>query len=126
MTSTAPPLLPAERPSFYDGWRARLAAEPRLQRLYGWLAPLLITLLAAILRDAIGRAYLPEGDISELAALVHGSLTAAADRGQNSDQDRAAREQAERPQHRDRAPHRGERRRARQHRPVLTGMKPRE
>lgn len=50
MTSTAPPLLPAERPSFYDGWRARLAAEPRLQRLYGWLAPLLITLLAAILR----------------------------------------------------------------------------
>ena len=50
-------------------------------------------LLAAILRDAIGRAYLPEGDISELAALVHGSLTAAADRGQNSDQDRAAREQ---------------------------------
>lgn len=50
-------------------------------------------LLAAILRDAIGRSYLPEGDISELAALVHGSLTAAADRGQNSDQDRAAREQ---------------------------------
>ena len=50
-------------------------------------------LLAAILRDAIGQAYLPEGDISELAALVHGSLTAAADRGQNSDQDRAAREQ---------------------------------
>lgn len=50
-------------------------------------------LLAAILRDAIGQAYLPAGDISELAALVHGSLTAAADRGQNSDQDRAAREQ---------------------------------
>ncbi len=50
MTSTAPPLPPAERPSFYDDWRTRLAAEPRLQRLYGWLAPVLITLLAAILR----------------------------------------------------------------------------
>jgi hypothetical protein len=50
-------------------------------------------LLAAILRDAIQDHWLPEGDIAELAALVHGSLTAAADRGQNSDQDREDREQ---------------------------------
>ncbi|MFI7483896.1 TetR/AcrR family transcriptional regulator [Kocuria sp. M1R5S2] len=49
-------------------------------------------LLAAILRDAIVQGYLPDGDIPELATLVHGSLTAAADRGQNSDQDRAAQE----------------------------------
>lgn len=50
MTTTAPPLLPADRPSRYDLWRARIAGEPRLQRLYGWLAPLLVTLLAAVLR----------------------------------------------------------------------------
>ena len=50
MTTTAPPLVPTQRPSFYDRWRARVHGEPRLQRLYGWLAPLLITLLAAVLR----------------------------------------------------------------------------
>lgn len=50
MTKTAEPLLPATRPSFYDRWRARLDAEPRLRRLYGWLVPAVITLVAAVLR----------------------------------------------------------------------------
>ncbi len=49
MTSLAPPRS-AERPSFFEEWRARVAVEPRLQRLYSWLAPLLITLVAAVLR----------------------------------------------------------------------------
>ena len=55
MTTTEQPLLPetaAERPSRYDAWRARVAGDPRLQRLYGWLAPVLITVLAAVLRLA--------------------------------------------------------------------------
>ncbi len=50
MTTTAEPLLPGTHPSFYDRWRVRLASEPRLRRLYGWLVPLLVTLLAAVLR----------------------------------------------------------------------------
>ena len=53
MTTTEVPLLPATsdgRPSRYDAWRTRVAGDPRLQRLYGWLAPLLITVLAAVLR----------------------------------------------------------------------------
>lgn len=50
MTTTAPPLLPAERASRYDLWRERVANDARLQRLYGWLAPTLITLVAAVLR----------------------------------------------------------------------------
>lgn len=50
MTQTAEPLLPQALPSFYDRWQLRLAAEPRLRRLYGWLAPLIVTLLAAVLR----------------------------------------------------------------------------
>ncbi|MBF4563197.1 phospholipid carrier-dependent glycosyltransferase [Microbacterium sp. VKM Ac-2870] len=45
-----PPLLPPTRLSVYDRWRGRVGAEPRLQRLYSWLAPLLVTLLAGILR----------------------------------------------------------------------------
>jgi dolichyl-phosphate-mannose--protein O-mannosyl transferase len=45
-----PPLLSPVRRPVYDRWRERVAAEPRLQRLYGWLAPLLVTLLAGILR----------------------------------------------------------------------------
>ncbi|MFT3796890.1 dolichyl-phosphate-mannose--protein mannosyltransferase [Microbacterium sp.] len=52
MTTTAEPLLPT-RPtavSFADRWRERVALDPRLQRLYGWLAPTLVTLLAAVLR----------------------------------------------------------------------------
>lgn len=50
MTTTAPPLLPAARASRYDLWRRRVAGDPRLQRLYGWLAPTLVTLVAGILR----------------------------------------------------------------------------
>ncbi|WP_292857345.1 phospholipid carrier-dependent glycosyltransferase [Microbacterium sp.] len=53
MTTTdalLPPAPGAERPSRYDRWRLRVAADPRLARLYGWLAPLLVTLLAGILR----------------------------------------------------------------------------
>lgn len=50
MTSTLEPLLPDQRPSRYDRWQARVASDPRLIRLYGWLAPTLVTLLAAIVR----------------------------------------------------------------------------
>lgn len=50
MTTTAPLLLPDERVSRYDAWRARVAGDPRLTRLYSWLAPLLVTVLAGILR----------------------------------------------------------------------------
>lgn len=50
MTKTVEPLLPAPLPSFYDRWRSRLASEPRLRRLYGWIVPLAVTLLAAVLR----------------------------------------------------------------------------
>ncbi|MFT4214661.1 MAG: phospholipid carrier-dependent glycosyltransferase [Microbacterium sp.] len=51
MTEIAPPLLPPrEIVSFYDRWRTRVAQQPRLQRLYGWLAPLVVTLLAGVLR----------------------------------------------------------------------------
>lgn len=53
MSTTAepiPPLLPPARASAYDRWRERVAVEPRLQRLYGWLAPLVVTLLGGILR----------------------------------------------------------------------------
>ena len=50
MTTTANPLAPAAQPSMYDRWLLRLAADPRLRRLYAWLAPVLVTLLAAILR----------------------------------------------------------------------------
>jgi dolichyl-phosphate-mannose--protein O-mannosyl transferase len=50
VTTTAEPLLPAALPSFYDRWRARVAAEPRLRRMYGWLVPAIVTLVAAVLR----------------------------------------------------------------------------
>lgn len=50
MTTTAEtPLLP-ERPSVYDRWRARVTADPALARRWNVLAPLLVTLLAAVLR----------------------------------------------------------------------------
>ncbi|WP_405375330.1 MULTISPECIES: dolichyl-phosphate-mannose--protein mannosyltransferase [unclassified Microbacterium] len=49
MTSTADPLLPA-RPTRYEAWRRRMAGDLALQRRMGWLAPLLVTLLAALLR----------------------------------------------------------------------------
>ena len=53
MTTTAEPLLPASpdaRPSRYDAWRARVAADPWLQRRLSWLVPLVVTLFAALLR----------------------------------------------------------------------------
>ncbi|MFT4051517.1 MAG: phospholipid carrier-dependent glycosyltransferase [Microbacterium sp.] len=51
MTTTEELLLPPiERPSFYDRWLIRVAGAPRLRRLYAWLAPTLVTVLAAILR----------------------------------------------------------------------------
>jgi dolichyl-phosphate-mannose--protein O-mannosyl transferase len=50
VTKTVEPLLPAPLPSFYDRWQARLAVEPRLRRLYGWVVPAVVTLLAAVLR----------------------------------------------------------------------------
>ena len=50
MTTAAAPLLPAPRPSRYDRWRARAAADPVLRRRVAWIAPLLITLLAGVLR----------------------------------------------------------------------------
>lgn len=52
MTTIAPetPLLPEERPSWYDRWAARMRADPMLSRRYARAAPLFVTLLAAILR----------------------------------------------------------------------------
>jgi dolichyl-phosphate-mannose-protein mannosyltransferase len=49
VTATAP-LLPETRPSFYDRWTARVAADPRLARRWAWLAPTLVTVLAGVLR----------------------------------------------------------------------------
>lgn len=43
-------LVPEPRPSAYDRWSARVAADPRLARRWAWLSPLLVTLLAGILR----------------------------------------------------------------------------
>ncbi len=50
MTTTAEPLLPATRPSIYDRWRDRAAADPRLRRRFEVMAPVVVTLLAGILR----------------------------------------------------------------------------
>ena len=53
MTTTdalLPPQPSAERPSRYDLWRARVGADARLGRLCSWLAPVLVTALAGILR----------------------------------------------------------------------------
>jgi dolichyl-phosphate-mannose--protein O-mannosyl transferase len=49
VTATAP-LLPELRPSRYDRWSARVAADPNLARRWAWLAPTIVTLLAGILR----------------------------------------------------------------------------
>lgn len=49
MTATAP-LLPGTRTSLYDRWTARVASDPRLERRWAWLAPALVTALAAVLR----------------------------------------------------------------------------
>ncbi|WP_030015486.1 MULTISPECIES: TetR/AcrR family transcriptional regulator [Micrococcales] len=43
--------------------------------------------LTRILRACIDQGYLAQSDITELAQLVHGSLSSAADRGKNEDED---------------------------------------
>lgn len=49
-------------------------------------------LLTRILRDAMAQGYLPGAQVDELVALVHGSLTASADRaGEKADDDESAR-----------------------------------
>jgi dolichyl-phosphate-mannose--protein O-mannosyl transferase len=55
VTATSEPLLPQSllpevRPTLYERWRLRLESDPRVHRLWSWLAPLLVTLLAALLR----------------------------------------------------------------------------
>ncbi|MDD7929429.1 dolichyl-phosphate-mannose--protein mannosyltransferase [Microbacterium thalli] len=50
MTTTAEPLAPEERPTLLDRWHRRVSGDPVLARRIGWIAPLLITLLAAVLR----------------------------------------------------------------------------
>ncbi|MEZ3159551.1 glycosyltransferase family 39 protein [Microbacterium sp. BWT-B31] len=52
MTTTAEPLLPAARLTLYDRWSARVASSPELTRRWSWLAPLVVTLVAGILRVA--------------------------------------------------------------------------
>ena len=42
-------------------------------------------LLTQILRDAMAEGYLPPADVDELVRLVHGSLTASADRGRGEE-----------------------------------------
>lgn len=49
MTETAAPLLPARR-TLFERWTHRLQVDPRVARLWRWLAPTLITVLAAVLR----------------------------------------------------------------------------
>ncbi|MFG6504298.1 dolichyl-phosphate-mannose--protein mannosyltransferase [Microbacterium sp. P05] len=48
--TTVEPLLPASRLAPFDRRRQRIASDPRRARLYAWLAPTLVTLLAAVLR----------------------------------------------------------------------------
>ncbi|MDT0180128.1 glycosyltransferase family 39 protein [Microbacterium sp. ARD31] len=50
MTTAVEPLLPATRQSLYDRWTARLHADDRLRRLYAWLGPALVVVLAGVLR----------------------------------------------------------------------------
>lgn len=49
MTIAEPP-LPLQRSAPLDRWRERLAADPRRRRLYAWLVPTVITLVAGLLR----------------------------------------------------------------------------
>ncbi|WP_246093419.1 dolichyl-phosphate-mannose--protein mannosyltransferase [Microbacterium kyungheense] len=46
----AAPLLPPSRPSMYDRFAARVTTDPRAQRLYRWLGPALVVVLAGVLR----------------------------------------------------------------------------
>ncbi|MDL9980664.1 dolichyl-phosphate-mannose--protein mannosyltransferase [Microbacterium sp. ASV49] len=52
MTSIDEPLLAhaAVRPSLYDRWVGRIHADPSRARFYDWAAPILVTVLAGILR----------------------------------------------------------------------------
>ena len=49
MIETAQPLLPPRR-TLFERWSHRLLVDPRVARLWRWLAPTLITLVAAVLR----------------------------------------------------------------------------
>lgn len=49
---TPQPLLPERPPPLYERWRTQLETDPRVHHLWSWLAPLLVTLLAGILRLA--------------------------------------------------------------------------
>ncbi|WP_457101094.1 dolichyl-phosphate-mannose--protein mannosyltransferase [Microbacterium sp. P5_E9] len=44
------PLVPEPRPTFYERWRGRLDTDPRVERLWRWLAPTIVVVLGAILR----------------------------------------------------------------------------
>lgn len=46
----AAPLLPPARPSWYDRFCARLSADERARRLYAWLGPAVVVVVAAVLR----------------------------------------------------------------------------
>ncbi|KHK98523.1 dolichyl-phosphate-mannose-protein mannosyltransferase [Microbacterium mangrovi] len=48
--ATADLLIPDTKPSLYDRWAVRVRANARQRRLWRWLAPTLVTLLAALLR----------------------------------------------------------------------------
>ncbi len=50
MTTAVPPLLPVVEQTRIDRWRDALLASPRGSRLWRWLAPLLVTVVAAVLR----------------------------------------------------------------------------
>lgn len=50
MTTTVEPLLPATRRSIYDRWVDRLSSDERMRRLFDWLGPTLVVVLAAVLR----------------------------------------------------------------------------
>ena len=46
----AAPLLPAARPSLYDRFARRLSEDARARRLYAWLGPAIVLVIAAVLR----------------------------------------------------------------------------
>lgn len=52
LDSTPPvePLLPPERPSLYERFAARVSRDAASQRLYAWLGPAIIVVLAGVLR----------------------------------------------------------------------------
>ncbi|KAF2417316.1 glycosyltransferase family 39 protein [Microbacterium sp. B35-30] len=46
----AAPLLPPARPSLYDRFARRLSEDARARRLYAWLGPAIVLVIAAVLR----------------------------------------------------------------------------